>query len=29
VLRTVGMIQRASFDRRGITQTIRDTLHND
>jgi DNA-binding transcriptional LysR family regulator len=29
VLRTVGMIQRASFDRRGITQAISDTLHND
>jgi hypothetical protein len=29
VLRTVGMIQRASYDRRGITQAIIDTLHND
>ncbi|HEY3599444.1 MAG TPA: LysR substrate-binding domain-containing protein [Paraburkholderia sp.] len=27
VLRTVGMIQHASYDRRGITQAIIDTLH--
>jgi DNA-binding transcriptional LysR family regulator len=27
VLRTVGMIQRASYDRRGITQALIDTLH--
>ena len=29
VLRTVGMIQRASYGRPGITQAIIDTLHSD